>query len=344
MMYAVYHPAQSILSPSLYFFIVQIQNVYLTPTSFMGTKAITTDLGNCEQTRHRGISCFATTVLNNNDGSLQPNFPSDTNKFVAWTVSSPNELTLVPNIKPSIVSSIEIYFYNNPRQGFGWPTFLLVGLSDEINGRSLSDPLLNYDLINNSQLSQNDQRVHIVTLRIQSPNSYRAYLIQWNFDHLINVTWLAISEVVLCNDMLENQTTSISFSNPSADNTVITAQSEQLSNAALTLTCSVSSDGNFVWTWRKDNMTLRSLANGIKVQFGDATRTSVLTVPVPSTNSFYYCDVARASFEDNYTRSFEVIVVDQTSKSVVYSHCQVILTWKIKMVLDFIMKKNSNFQ
>ena len=279
----------------------------------MGTNAITTQLSNCEGSSNAGTACVGVTVLNNGDGLLYPNFPSDASNFVAWTVNSRNFLTLIPSPKPSIINSIEIAFYNNPRQGFGWPNFQLHGLANDVTVFPRSgDPQLVFDIFNNSLLSQDDQKVHIVVLRIRSPGSFKGYAIQWNFGNLINVTWLVMSEVVLCRDQFGNQTTSISFSNPAADNTVITPQSELLSDDSLTLTCSVSNEGHFLWRWRKKNTTLINSVNGTKILYGDATRTSVITVPVPSIDSFYYCDISFTSALDYTTRSFEVIA--QSSK------------------------------
>ena len=298
---------------SIFVCAVPVLTSRLDPSPFLGTIAITPQLPECVR-ESVGIVCESPNPLNDNvTGSLHPDFPSDAIKFVAWTVSSQNYIIFVPTVKPFAVSAIDIYFYNNPGQGIGLPNFELHGLSSDVaDSPSPTDPELNFDIINNSELSQEDQQLRRNILVITTPSPYTAYSIWWSFDNLINISWFLLSEILLCNDPPINPTSSISFSHPLSDTTFITPQTGLLRNRFLTLNCTVAIAGHFVWRWREQNIiTLSADDPGITILTGDGTRTSVLIVSIPSTTTTYACDVSFTSVVAYHTKSFEVSILSK---------------------------------
>ena len=285
----------------------------LDPTPFLGVTTISPQLIECERERV-GIVCVSPNPLNDDvTGSLHPDFPSDAIKFVAWTVSSQNYIVFVPTVKPLAVSAIDIYFYHNPGQGIGLPNFELHGLSSDVaDSPSPTDPELNFEIINNSELSQEDQQLRRIILVITTPSPFTAYSIRWSFDNLINISWFVLSEILLCNDPPMNPTSSISFSHPLTDRTFITPQTGLLRNGSLTLNCTVAIAGHFMWRWREGNtITLSGDNPGTTILTDDGTRTSVLIVPIPSITTVYHCDVSFVSVVTYYTKSFEVSILSK---------------------------------
>ena len=217
----------------------------LDPSPFLGSTTISPQLPKCVRERV-GIVCVSPNPLNDNEtGSLHPDFPSDAIKFVGWTVTSQNYIIFVPTVKPIAVSAIDIYFYNNPGQGISLPNFELHGLSNDVaDSPSPTDPKLNFDIINNSELSQEDQQLRRIILVITTPSPYTAYSVRWSFDNLIDISWFVLSEILLCNDPPMNPTSSISH--PPTDTTFITPQMGLWRNGFLTLNCTVAIAGHFV--------------------------------------------------------------------------------------------------
>ena len=285
----------------------------LDPSPFLGVTTISRQLIECERERV-GIVCVSPNPLNDNvTGSLHPDFPSDAIKFVAWTVSSHNYIVFVPTVTPLAVSAIDIYFYHNPGQGIGLPNFELHGLSSDVaDSPSPTDPELNFDIINNSELSQEDQQLRRIILVITTPSPYTAYSVRWSFDNLINISWFVLSEILLCNDPPMNPTSSISFSHPLTDTTFITPQTGLFRNGSLTLNCTVTIAGHFMWRWREPNtITLSADDPGTTILTGEGTRKSVLIVPIPSTTTIYHCDVSFVSVVVYYTKSLEVCILSK---------------------------------
>ena len=185
----------------------------LEPSPFNGISSIVPNVGTCIRERV-GIVCEIPNVLTDNStGPQQPDiFNANANvikQFVAWSSSNQaSYLALVPQPSPVSVSTIDIYTLNNPRNGISVPNFELYGLAHAQSAAPAStDPKLDVDIINNNELSLEDNNVRRITLRIRSPASHNAYLLMWNFDKLLNVSMFVISEVLLCNNPLPNYDT-----------------------------------------------------------------------------------------------------------------------------------------
>ena len=285
----------------------------LDPSPFNGISTIIPNVGNCVRERI-GIVCELPNVLTDNStGPQQPDiFNNDIRQFVAWSSSNPaSYLTLVPQPSPASVSTIDIYTLNSPRNGISVPNFELYGLESTVSATPTStDPKLDVDIINNNELSLEDNNVRRITLRIRSPASHNAYLLMWNFDKLLKVSLFMISEVLLCNDPLPiYDTSTITFKSPITDNTITTLQSELLNNGSIMLTCTVSNEGQFMWRWIHGVTRIISDSEpATSILSADGTRTSVLSTPVSaSDNSFLYsCDASftiRTSFS---ARTFQI--------------------------------------
>ena len=288
----------------------------LEPSPFNGISTIIPNVGTCVRERV-GIVCEIPNVLTDDStGPQQPDiFNANANvikQFVAWSsCNQASYLTLVPQPSPANISTIDIYTLNSPRNGISVPNIGLYGLESTVSATPTStDPKLDVDIIDNNELSLEDNNVRRITLRIRSPASHDAYLLRWNFDKLLNVSLFMISEVQLCNDPLPvYDTSTITFKSPISDTTIITPQSELLNNGSIMLTCTVSNEGQFKWRWIHGITRIISDSDpGTSILSADGTRTSVLITPVSASDSsfLYSCDASFTIRTGFFARTFEI--------------------------------------
>ena len=213
-------------------------------TPFRQTTPISSATPGCARDS-TSILCFDETVLN--DGNLRPDFDNvnDLDQFVVWSADS---VTPYMSVQAGIlsVSTIDIYVLNYPTEGFGVPNFKLYNTSratviDPDDAGSATVGIVEFDLVNNAELSMDDRTFMKVTLRTRAPISNFSsggILLRWTFTNLINVNWLGISEIVFCANDTDFQPGEIDFLRPVSEEPVLTQPSAQvLRNRFLTLIC-----------------------------------------------------------------------------------------------------------
>ena len=255
------------------------------------------------------INCASPNVLT--DGVVVPAQPDLTSencrqKMVVWLDSNMNPLmTVEPSNDTAIISTINLYVLNYPSEGFSLPNLQLYE-SNTINPPSGSE--LEFDIINNDQYSQIDETFHRTTLRLRTPKTVSAFLLKWTFTGLLNVIKFALAEIELCADELpEYNTQSISFLNPEDSITTIVATTEFLVSKELTLTCTVLTQGSFVWHWKKGIQDIVESPT-ISLYTADGTRTSVLVIRELNLTDAgaYFCETMFAGVPDVSSREFDV--------------------------------------
>ena len=261
-----------------------ISTVRVSVVPFRHTTPISSALPVCDRDG-AGVLCFGETVLN--DGNLQPDFDNVNDvldQFVVWSADSTAPYMSVQAGILS-VSTIDIYVLNYPAEGFGVPDFKLYTTSratvvDPDDAGSATVGRVEFDLVNNAELSMDDRTFMKVTLRPRAPIStpFGGILLRWTFTNLLNVNWLAISEIVFCANDTDFQPGEIDFLRP-ADPVVALPSAQVLQSGSLMLICTVSSEGSFTWRWRKDGGN-NDLERGGKFSIltTDGTRTSVLII------------------------------------------------------------------
>ena len=219
------------------------------------------------------------------DGSPGPQHPHlDSNQLVSWTSDTLTPYLAFEMTDPYLtISAIKLHVLNHPAEAISLPNFHLYQTSDP----SVTDPntpgivSVNFDLINNDELSQDDFIVRRIILRPRTPFSSPGVLIRWDFSDLFNVLWFAMSEVKLCGDTQPTFTPSeilVEFLSPATDELVpILPSAKVLMGDPLTLTCTVSLEGSFEWRWRRGIVKL-STTNKTTILSADGTRTSKLFI------------------------------------------------------------------
>ena len=291
------------------FFSVSVQSILLAPDAFRSTVSLFPDGLTCTPVSEF-INCASPNVLT--DGVVMPAQPDLTSenyrqKMVSWFDSNSNPLmTVEPSNDTAIISTINLYVLNYPSEGFSLPNLQLYQ-SNTINPPTGSE--LEFDIINNNQYSQIDKTIRRTTLRLRTPMSVSAFLLKWTFTGLLNVSLFALAEIELCADELpEYNTQSISFLNPEDSTTTIVAREEFLVSKELTLTCTVLTQGSFVWHWKKGTEDIVESPT-ISLYTADGTRTSVLVIRELNFTDAgaYFCETMFAGvIPDVSCRKFDV--------------------------------------
>ena len=260
-----------------------ISTVRVSIAPFRQTTPISSALPTCVRDG-AGVQCFGETVLN--DGNLLPDFDNvnDLDQFVVWSEDSTTPYMSV-QVGILSVSTIDIYVLNYPAEGFGVPNFKLYTTSraavvDPDDAGSNTVEIIEFDLVNNAELSMDDRTFMKVTLRPRSPFSTApngGILLRWTFTNLLNVSWLGISEIVFCANDTDFQPGEIEFLRP-AEPVVTRPSAQVLRSGSLTFICTVSSEGSFTWRWRKDGGNDLTRGGKFSILTADGTRTSVLTI------------------------------------------------------------------
>lgn len=267
---------------TLLFYLGLIVSVRLSPFPFRGTIPINPGIKNCRRESSSATLCTGVTTLS--DGNFGPEHPdlssnSDNGQFVVWPEGS-----MLPymsfEVSQARVSQVDIYLLNYPEELFGVPNFQLYRISQAIvidpdNAVSNTIEVVEFDLLNNDQLSMLDRTVRRVTLRPRTPivSAGMGILLRWTFTDLYKVDFLGVSEVLFRSEKNDFTPGTVEFQSPaSAEPVILHPSAQMLEIGSLTITCTVASQGSFTWQWRKDGVEL----NTFSILSSDGTRTSIL--------------------------------------------------------------------
>lgn len=209
----------------------------------------------------------------------------------------------------ALISAVDIYVLNYPEELFGVPNFQLYQTSqatildpdildpdkdpdkDPDNARILIE-VLEFDILNNDQLSMLDRTFRRVTLQLRDsiPSAGAGILLTWTFTDLYKVDFLGVSEIRFSDDISNFALGTIEFQTPANMETVeVVPSTQMLQSGSLMLTCTVASQGSFTWRWRKTGVELQS-DDIISILSSDGTRTSILTInDLFNAFGFYVC-------------------------------------------------------
>ena len=215
-----------------------MDNIRVSPTPFHGTTAISPLAPRCTPDGSTGnILCTGENALT--DGILGPsqldpelNNRSANNLFISWA-----ENTLTPFLSLDLtlgdknISAIDLYVLYYPAMNIGLPNFQLYATSrptlidpDNNIGENTADPI-EFDLLNNDQLSKDDFAVRKITIRPRTPfiRNNNAILLRWTFEGISDdIQLLAMSEVQLCGDTQEAFTPgTVQFLTPASEEMVV---------------------------------------------------------------------------------------------------------------------------
>ena len=303
---------ETVIDPC-YIFSVNIQLIRLIHNSFRGTLALFPDMMICYRDS-LSIYCENPNALT--DGMVGPEQPDlfmdnpiDRLKYVVWTKENEQPyLSIEPTNNSATISTIDLYMYNYPAMGFGLPNLELYGTSSvTVLNNPPPESALEFDLINNDKLSQDDiNRLRRVTLRLRMLTTVKALLLRWNFAGLLNFKFFGLSEFVLCEeDSLPeyDNTQSIPFLAPKMNFTVTLPKIDK----SLILNCTVSIQGSFEWQWKNGSINIVQ-SSTTSLFTADGTRTSILRINEPKFTDVgtYMCEARFSGMNETYSRLFDI--------------------------------------
>ena len=252
--------------------------------------------------------CHYSHILGDNqEVPTQPNLNGDdTNndirKFLVWQGGTQRPYIVFTFSSAMTLMTMNIEFLNYPAQNFSLPNIQLYaigGLNTDPNSPSAHP--IDFDIVNNSGLSQDDHQVTNISLVFSSTS--RSFLLYWDYTDVYNLDFFAVSEVDFCNGTPPAVSTSIAFQQPQMDNTVIVPTFDDfIALKNFLLTCTVSESGLFEWQWGQNGIII---SNNAKFQIftADGTRTSKLQLTGLSVTdaASFSCAVRRQSSSSGAT-------------------------------------------
>ncbi len=215
-------------------------------------------------------SCPADTRLNDNVTLEGEEF--DRNKCIGWR----NDVLLLFEFPEAVINRVDIYFYNNPSEGFGLPPVQQANVSFgsfDFRNNGFGLPV---SFASNSLLSQNDDNIYVISVTIGGDGTSITFL-RLMFNSLsTNLNEAFISEVKLFSGpQVESPTfLPIQFLNP--DKTVVYGRNGNVPTS-VELSCTVANNGSFFITWTGPNGTMLDGAS-TQIYIADLSRTSILRI------------------------------------------------------------------
>ncbi len=230
-------------------------------------------INDCNSLADNLRTCPADTRLNDNVTLEGEEF--DSKKFIGWQ----NDVLLAFEFPSTLISRVDIYFYNNPSEGFGLPPVQRGGLFTfgSFDFEQSGVPIqLSFTI--NSVFSQDDNTVSVVSIAVGSDfmdSSYDILRIIFNSSST-TLDRTFISEVKLFSDPQEGFVSfpAIQFLNP--DQTVVYGRNGNIPTS-VELSCTVANNGSFFITWTGPNGTMLDGAS-TQIYTADLSRTSILRI------------------------------------------------------------------
>ena len=233
-------------------------------------------------------SCPVGTRLNDNVTLEGEEF--DSTKFIGW---QNDNVLLAFEFPPTHISRVDIYFYNNPSQGFGLPPVQQAGQfsfgSFDFDGFGIPIQL---SFTINSVFSQDDNNISVVSIAVGSDFNDAPYsLLRIIFDtSSTTLERTFISEVKLFSDPQEGFVSfpPIQFLNP--DKTIEYGHNGNIPTP-VELSCTVANNGSFVISWTGPNGMILDGAS-THIYTADLSRTSILRISDANLadNGAYTCE------------------------------------------------------
>ena len=284
--------------------IVAASQFFTSPSPFRGVTTLMPLPEMCF-TESSGLNCPYSVILgDNNPVPLEPNLDgeSDTNditKFLVWPSNTDRPYITFTFGGVRSVTALTIEFLNYPAQGISLPNLQLYTTTSLF----LTDPNnqnvqpIEFDIQNNSVLSQDDYQVTNISLIFSSTST--RFLLRWDYTGVYNINFFMVSEIDFCDGTQPPGGTQITFQDPQSDNSVIIPTVEEFTVAkTTTINCTVSSSGLLEWRWRQNRSMI---SNNVKFNIftADGTRTSILqlTELSVSDDAEYTCEVRRRNGE-----------------------------------------------
>ena len=236
---------------------------------------------NCtQQLLARFTVCDYSVVLG--DRAIIPS-PPDLNSasyfrhFIAWNRDSLNSfIDFNLTTATAGITAIELSFLNSPANGISLPEPRLSVIEYAPGLRVRNETNITTWIFDNQDLAQTDNQIRTISIRPFTQLSAANLRIRFQFTVFHDFDWIFLSGIQFCTQPQPPfQLQALIFQTPSS--IVVQPSADDLRRGSTELVCTVSSEGSYVWQWKRNNTFLEN--NGdYTITIGDGSRTTKLTI------------------------------------------------------------------
>ena len=237
---------------------------------------------NCTQHIIAGTACDYSVVLG--DGAIIPS-PPDLNSssyfrhFITWNRDSLNSfIDFDLTTATAGITAIELSFLNSPANGISLPEPKLFVIEYGLGFRDRNETSITTWVFDNQDLAQTDNQIRTISIRPFPPLSAVNLRIMFQFTVFHDFDWVFLSEIQFCTQPQPPfQLQAVILQTPSS--IIVQPSANDLRRGSTELVCTISSEGSYVWQWKRDNATIMMENNGdYRITIGDGSRTTKLTI------------------------------------------------------------------
>ena len=216
------------------------------------------------------------------DGAIIPS-PPDLNSldyvrnFIAWnrdTLNSFIDFDLTTAMAG--ITAIELSFLNSPANRISLPEPRLSVVEYAPGYRDRNEISITTWIFDNQDLAQTDNQIRTISIRPFPSLSAANLRIRFQFTVFHDFDWVFLSEIRFCTQP-QRPFQAIIFQTPSS--IIVHPSADDLRRGSTELVCIVSSEGSYVWQWKRDNGIILMENNGdYNITIGDGSRTTKLTI------------------------------------------------------------------
>ena len=268
------------------------------PSLFDSVTVINPGIPGCSLYESIFFQCLYSVVLG--DGVSVPSPPNLNDQgyvenFLAWVrMASRPYVDFDFTGSSAFIQRIELSFLNNPVNNVSLPD---IQLSEVVRGTPTVTYPIRSVLLDNQNLTQGDNQIRTVTVRpnfaVQRGTILR---ISFTFNEIYDFQWFLLSEVKFCSDVQPLYQPVIMFGFP-LPITTIQPSAEALREGSAELLCTVSTQGQYTWQWRKGNSEIQNGGSKYRISVGDGSRTTKLTISDLSFNDAGQYECTASTFD-----------------------------------------------
>ena len=238
---------------------------------------------NCTQPNilERFTVCDYSVVLG--DGAIIPSPPDLYSSryfrhFITWNRDSLNSfIDFDLTTATAGITAIELSFLNSPASGISLPEPRLSVVEYKRGLSVRNETNFKTWVFDNQDLDQTDNQIRTISIRPFPPLSATNLRIRFQFTVFHDFDWIFLSEIRFCTQPQPpfQQLKAVILQAPSS--IVVQPSADDLRRRSTELVCTVSSEGSYVWQWKRDNGIILMENNGdYRITIGDGSRTTKL--------------------------------------------------------------------
>ncbi len=204
------------------------------------------------------------------------------------------------------ITAIELSLLNSPINGISLPESRLSVIEYAPGFSVRNETNIITWVFDNQDLAQTDNQIRTISIQPLTPLSAANLRIRFQFTMFHDFDWVFLSEIRFCTGpqppfQLIN---AVILRTPSS--IIVQPNADDLRRGSTELVCTVSSEGSYVWQWKRDNGIILMENNGdYRITIGDGSRTTKLTI-----NNLDFSDAA--NYECIATTTQDVDLMNST--------------------------------